>query len=54
MSCFSSFEEYQMTLGMTKYETFLHMGQALNVELTSIPEAGELPRQFLMHDMQNG
>lgn len=43
-----------MTLGMTKYETFLHIGQALNVELTSIPEAGELPRQFLIHDMQNG
>lgn len=50
ISCFSSLEEYQIRLGMTKCDVLRHIGQALN----AIPEAGEPLRQFLIQDMQNG
>lgn len=43
-----------MTLGMTKYDSFRHIGQALNALLTSMPDAGELLRQFRIQEMQNG
>lgn len=43
-----------MTLGMTKYDNFLQIGQALKALLTSIPEVDELLRQFLIQEMQNG
>lgn len=43
-----------MTLGMTKYDSLRQIGQDLNAVLTSIPEEGELLRQFLIQDMQNG
>lgn len=43
-----------MTLGITKYDSFRQIGQALSAVLTSIPEVGELLRQFLIQDIQNG
>lgn len=54
ISCFSSIVEYQMTLGITKYDSLRQMGQALNAELTSMPDDGELLRQFRIHETQNG
>ena len=43
-----------MTLGITKYDNLRQIGHALNALLTSIPEVGELLRQFLIQDIQNG
>lgn len=43
-----------MTLGMTKYDSLRQIGQVLNELLASTPEVGELLRQFLIQDMQNG
>ena len=43
-----------MTLGMTKYDSCRHIGQALKALLTSMPDAGELLRQFRIHEIQNG
>lgn len=43
-----------MTLGITKYDNLRQIGQALKALLTSIPEVGELLRQFLIQDIQNG